>query len=107
LGVFGQLRRQKLEGDCPLKLCILGLVDDPHPPFSDLLEDLIMGYDLVHSSPFTALRSDILWPYSLKNGLEFKPRQGRNLLREFPWSFSKKNNKPFLSLIPVFIQKGF
>ena len=60
LGVSGQLRRQKLEGDRPFELRILGLIDDAHPPFPDLLEDFVMGDALAdHVALFTPQNSPI------------------------------------------------
>src|SRR5271157_2299873 len=43
LAVFSQLFRQKLEGDQPLQLAILGLIDDTHAPATDLLNDAIVA----------------------------------------------------------------
>jgi hypothetical protein len=45
LGDMGQLRRQELEGHGPLETGVLGLVDDPHPPAAELLDDSIFPGD--------------------------------------------------------------
>ena len=37
-----QLRRQKLEGDCPFELCVLGLIDDTHTAFAEFFDYLIV-----------------------------------------------------------------
>ena len=52
LGVFGQLTRQKLEGDRPLELRVLGLVHDAHPAFPEFLEDSVVS-DRLPDHPFT------------------------------------------------------
>jgi hypothetical protein len=41
LQITSQLRRQKLEGDSSLKLCVLGLVHDAHPAFAQFRDNLI------------------------------------------------------------------
>jgi hypothetical protein len=41
------VRREKLQGDTPLELEILGLVDDPHAAPADLLDDSILSYNEV------------------------------------------------------------
>jgi hypothetical protein len=43
---FQSLRGEKLERHGPLELGILGLVDDAHSAFAELLQDLIVGYGL-------------------------------------------------------------
>ena len=47
LGVFGDFIRQELQGDKPVQGNVLGLVNHTHPPAADLLDNAVMGYDLV------------------------------------------------------------
>jgi len=38
-----QMRREKLQRDKPVEICIPGFVDDAHPTFTELFENLVMG----------------------------------------------------------------
>jgi len=53
LGVPRQLRRQKLEGNRPLELRILGLIDDAHPPSPIFSEHSVVG-NLFADHPHTS-----------------------------------------------------
>ncbi len=41
----GQTRREKLQRDQPVKLCVLGFEDNAHAAFAELFEYLVVGDD--------------------------------------------------------------
>ncbi len=56
VGVVGQFRGQDLDGDVAVELRVEGLVDDPHAPLADLLEEVVLRQYLAgfhrHSESF-------------------------------------------------------
>ena len=51
-----QMRRQKLQRHGPIDLRIFGLVNNTHPPFTELLCDAVVGDGLAdHVGPFYRL----------------------------------------------------
>ena len=57
---------EELEGDGAFELRIFGLIDDTHPTFPELLENLVMGYGLAdHGLPFAGATMTRCW-----NGLD-------------------------------------
>ena len=41
-GIAGDIVRQEFQGCEAMKLCVFGLVDDTHPPATDLLDDAVV-----------------------------------------------------------------